>query len=513
MALRTGDRLHGFVVRDVEALPEFEVTAVTLAHEATGAHWLHLDAADTNNAFHVAFKTTPTDSTGVAHVLEHSVLCGSERFPVRDPFFNMLKRSLSTYMNAMTGPDYTVYPFATQNADDYSNLLKVYLDACFYPTLDPLDFQQEGHRLEFERGADASSALQRKGVVLNEMKGAMAPHAARYTRELARLLYPTSTYHHNSGGEPSAIPELTHDALKAFHATHYHPSNARFFSYGDLPLEATLAAVQRTRSAVRLAAGRRGPRLEVRDERGLRRRAAPKSRCQRRRSSSTRKADLRLGGVAAAPRVGPGVDGFEEFALAVASDLMLSGADAAFHAPLLASGLGAGFAPGTGYGGSRRETSFAVGLRNVAPADVPEVESRIHATFAKIADEGFPAERVAAVTHQVELGAREVSTSFGLGVGLSAVGTWIHGGDPLRPLRAPELARRLEAAAAADDSFWQTLVKSGGSITRTASRWSRRPMASTRRQRRRRGGGAGGAEGGAHTGGGGGARRRRGDAT
>ena len=180
LALAAGDRLHGFHVERVEALPQFEATAIELSHEGTGARWLHIDSADTTNAFNVAFRTTPKDSTGVAHILEHTALCGSERYPIRDPFFNMLKRSLSTFMNAMTASDHTMYPFATQNAEDYRNLLGVYLDAAFFPLLTEDDFRQEGHRLEFERPDDPASPLQRKGVVYNEMKGAMGSQGARY---------------------------------------------------------------------------------------------------------------------------------------------------------------------------------------------------------------------------------------------------------------------------------------------------------------------------------------------
>ena len=171
--LSPGDELHGFRVERVEELPQYEATAVELLHTHTGARWLHLAADDTNNAFNVAFRTAPKDSSGVSHVLEHTVLCGSEKYPVRDPFFNMLKRSLASFMNAMTASDHTMYPFATQNPEDYRNLLSVYLDAAFFPLLTEGDFQQEGHRLEFSTHDDPSTPLQLKGVVYNEMKGAM----------------------------------------------------------------------------------------------------------------------------------------------------------------------------------------------------------------------------------------------------------------------------------------------------------------------------------------------------
>lgn len=203
-------------------------------HPATGATHIHLAAEDDNNAFMVAFPTIPTDSTGVAHILEHTTLCGSERFPVRDPFFMMYRRSLNTFMNAFTSSDMTAYPFATCNAADFNNLLEVYLDCVFFPNLDALDFAQEGHRLEFSVPDDPSSPLVFKGVVYNEMKGAMSAPSAQLWHHLQSNLFRTNTYHFNSGGDPAAIPDLTWEALKAFHARHYHPSNAVFLTYGDL---------------------------------------------------------------------------------------------------------------------------------------------------------------------------------------------------------------------------------------------------------------------------------------
>jgi Zn-dependent M16 (insulinase) family peptidase len=201
----------------------------------TGARHYHLDCADPNNAFMVAFPTLPEDSSGVAHILEHTTLCGSRRFPVRDPFFMMLRRSLNTYMNAFTSTDSTAYPFATQNRKDFDNLLEVYLDAVFFPRLDPLDFAQEGWR--FELAADGQhKRLEYHGVVYNEMKGAMSSPLAQLWQHVHAALFPDTIYRFNSGGDPAVIPELTHARLTAFHERHYHPSNAVFLTYGNFPV-------------------------------------------------------------------------------------------------------------------------------------------------------------------------------------------------------------------------------------------------------------------------------------
>ncbi len=210
-------------------------------HLVTGARHLHLAAEDDNNAFLVAFLTVPQDSTGVAHILEHTSLCGSQRYPVRDPFFLMTRRSLNTFMNAFTASDWTAYPFASQNVKDFHNLLQVYLDAVFFPKLEEIDFAQEGCRIEFVTPDDPQSPLIYKGIVFNEMKGAMSAPINMLWHHLHHHLFPTTTYHYNSGGNPLEIPKLTHAQLKAFHATHYHPSNAIFMTYGNRPAESQQA--------------------------------------------------------------------------------------------------------------------------------------------------------------------------------------------------------------------------------------------------------------------------------
>ncbi|MFO8156185.1 MAG: insulinase family protein, partial [Thiohalospira sp.] len=216
----------------VEAL---KVTVESYRHRVTGAIHYHIAADNPENVFLVGLRTMPQDSTGVAHILEHTVLCGSRNYPVRDPFFMMIRRSLNTFMNALTSSDWTAYPFASTNRKDYFNLLDVYLDSVFFANLDELDFSQEGHRLEFEDPEDPSTPLVRRGVVYNEMKGAMSSPTAVLFQELTRYIFPSVTYHHNSGGEPEHIPELTWEQLRAFYATHYHPSNAVFMTFGDIP--------------------------------------------------------------------------------------------------------------------------------------------------------------------------------------------------------------------------------------------------------------------------------------
>ena len=288
----------------------------------------------------------------------------------------------------------------------------------------------------------------------------MGSAASRFSRALTAELYPTSTYRHNSGGEPTAIPELTWEGLRGFHAAHYHPSNARFFSYGDLPLAETLAQAQAaalSRFEPLPAATLQAAQVtdEVRFDRP-------------RRASITVPADPVVADPAKQHCVSVAwlllnqateADPFENFALAVASNLMLAGPQAAFYEPLIATGLGSGFAPGTGYGSDKKESSFAVGLKNVSAEATAEVEAAIDGTLRRLARDGFPRAHVDAVVHQIELDEREVSPSFGLGVGVSCMSSWLHGGDALRPLRTAEMAARLSARLDAEpDTFWQRLI-------------------------------------------------------
>ncbi len=218
-------------------IEELKTTLLELVHEPTGAQVMHLANEDPENLFCLSFRTLPTDSKGVAHILEHTVLCGSKKYPIKDPFFAMTRRSLNTYMNALTGSDFTCYPAASQVEKDFYNLFEVYIDAVFNPELKKVSFLQEGHRLEFAEANNPKSPLEFKGIVFNEMKGSMASPDARLWHTLMEALVPDLPYSHNAGGDPVHIPELTYDELTSFHQTYYHPSRCLFFFYGNLPLK------------------------------------------------------------------------------------------------------------------------------------------------------------------------------------------------------------------------------------------------------------------------------------
>ena len=434
-----GQTLCNCLVEQVDQLPDINATMIRLRHEPTGARFMHLDREDNNHLFSVGFRTPPEDSTGVAHILEHTVLCGSKRFPVRDPFFSMLKRSLNTFMNAMTASDWTIYPFSSQNEKDFRNLLDIYLDAAFFPTLSEQDFSQEGHRLEFETPDDPSSPLTYKGVVYNEMKGAMSDTSSLLSRRLGRALYPTTTYHHNSGGEPEEIPNLTWQQLRDFHARYYHPSNAWFFSYGDLDLETHIGLIE---DRVLQHFTRIEPDSAVPSEVRL---TAPRQERERYpldESEPLQKKSL----VQVAWLTCEIEDSFERLALTVLSSLLLGNPAAPLYKALLDSGLGDNLAPGTGYHDDNRTTYFAAGLQGTDPEHLDAVETLILGTLERIADEGFSRARIEGVLHRMEIANREVtgdSYPYALILLMRVIGAWIHDGDPLSALQFSDHVERL----------------------------------------------------------------------
>lgn len=242
MELKTGMMVHGFQVDRAVYVKELDSQAYEMRHVQSGARLLYIQNEDDNKVFSISFRTTPTDSTGVPHICEHSTLCGSRKFPLKEPFVELVKGSLNTFLNAMTFPDKTMYPVASRNAIDFKNLMDVYLDAVFFPNMlkDKEVLMQEGWHYEM---ASADSSLTYSGVVYNEMKGVFSSPDAQLERHVMDNLFPDTTYGVESGGDPDCIPQLTQEAFAAFHAKYYHPANSYIFLYGDMDIDSTLAFI------------------------------------------------------------------------------------------------------------------------------------------------------------------------------------------------------------------------------------------------------------------------------
>lgn len=396
-------------------------------HRETGAQHYHLASDHNENVFLVALRTVPEDSTGVAHILEHTALCGSQRYPVRDPFFMMLRRSLNTFMNAFTSADWTAYPFASQNRRDFDNLLDVYLDAVFFSTLDPLDFAQEGHRVEFAEPDNVESELVFKGVVFNEMKGAMSSVSATLWQTLCEHLFPTSTYHYNSGGDPACIPDLSYEQLKTFYRSHYHPSNAIFMTFGDIPAVEHQAVFEEralqhfTRSDAHIA---------VRPEQRL---SAP----QRIHSSYAFDEDSPCTGkthIVVGWMLGESTDLEQLLEAQLLTSVLLENSASPLQRALETTTLGAAPSPLCGLEDSMREMVFSCGIEGSEADSADALETLVLDVIGQVARDGVSEAHLQAIVHQLELHQREVGGDgfpYGLSLILQALGCATHYADPI----------------------------------------------------------------------------------
>ncbi|MEE4202154.1 MAG: insulinase family protein [Halieaceae bacterium] len=424
------DLNHQFSLKRRVHIDALNIDVEEYEHATTGATHIHLDCPSDENVFMVALRTVPEDSTGVAHILEHTVLCGSERFPVRDPFFMMLRRSLNTFMNAFTSSDWTAYPFATQNRKDFQNLLEVYLDAVFFSRLDPLDFAQEGHRIEFEVEDDPESPLVYKGVVFNEMKGAMSSTPSILWDRLCYELFPNNTYHYNSGGDPECIPSLTYQDLRDFYATHYHPSNAIFLTFGNIPASEHQIEFE---SRVLSRFDRLDRRIEVTPaETFSEPRTATHPYAIDSQDETAKKTHHVLGW-----KLGESADLTAMLEAQLVSAVLMENSASPLMHYLETTPLGTSPSPLCGVEESIREMVFCCGIEGSEPEHAETFESEVLALITKVADTGISAERLEAILHQIELHQREISGDgmpYGLNLMLRALGAATHYGDPVGAL-------------------------------------------------------------------------------
>lgn len=434
-------------------IPSLGLRIEEYRHRETGAQHIHIAADNNENVFLVALRTVPHDSTGVAHILEHTALCGSEKYPVRDPFFMMIRRSLNTFMNAFTSSDWTAYPFASQNRKDFDNLLDVYLDAVFFSRLDPLDFAQEGHRVEFETPGNPDSRLVYKGVVFNEMKGAMSSAPSILWHTLTRYVFPTTTYHHNSGGDPEHIPDLDYEQLKSFYQTHYHPSNAIFMTFGNI----TAAELQTTfETRVLSRFNRLDHVIAVPDEK---RYLAP---IRVEEAYACDEADLDdKTHIVVSWLLGKSTD-LEQMleAQLLTAVLMENSASPLLHA-LETTELGNSPSPVCGLEHSQKEMMFTAGLEGSRVEHTGAVEQLILDAISQVVTRGVPQERLEACLHQLELQQREITGDgypYGLQLILTALNSATHRGDPIALLDLDPAIESLRKKIA-DPQFIKTLAQ------------------------------------------------------
>ncbi|KAE8134274.1 Metalloenzyme, LuxS/M16 peptidase-like protein [Aspergillus pseudotamarii] len=425
-----GEQLHGFTVQEKKHVPELHLTAVRLKHDKTDADYLHVAREDKNNVFGVGFKTNPPDATGVPHILEHTTLCGSEKYPVRDPFFKMLPRSLSNFMNAFTSADHTTYPFATTNQQDFQNLLSVYLDATLHPLLKEEDFRQEGWRLgpEDPRAGDARDGKPEdvlfKGVVYNEMKGQISDANYLYYIKYRESIFPALN---NSGGDPQYITDLTHKQLVEFSQRNYHPSNAKFLTYGDMPLSAHLKQIGDVLDGFGKGEADTSVKLPIDLSRGPLNVTVPGP------IDTFADADKQYK-TSTSWYLGDTSEVVETFSAGILSSLLLDGYGSPMYRALIESGLGSSFTPNTGLDTSGKVPVFSVGLTGVGEEDAPKVKEAIQRVYQDSLSTGFSDEKVQGFLHQLELALRHKTANFGIGVMEKTISSWFNGVNPMKEL-------------------------------------------------------------------------------
>lgn len=437
-----------FTLIDAKDLPELSSEARYYRHKRTGAEVVSMINADENKVFGITFKTPPADSTGVAHILEHSVLCGSKKFPLRKPFVEMARGSLQTFLNAMTFPDKTAYPLASQNLQDFYNLIDVYLDAVLNPILSEDTFRQEGWHFE----VDTSDApLMYKGVVFNEMKGAYSSPEAIFNETMRQSLMPDTLYALSSGGDPKVMPNLTYEQFTAFHHAYYHPSNARVMFYGDDDPAERLEIIDSAFAGFDAA----DPAGDI----GLQKKfSAPVS---------------AEASYAAKPEQGPARDGMfsinwlldppknheDELALSVLGHVLVGTAASPLKRSLTESGLGERVIGGLSPFSQQPVMSF--GLKGINPANRDQIEALILSELKRIADTGVPQAAVEAAINTTEFQLRELNTGNlprGIALMFGALGQWLHGHDPLEALAFAQPLADLKARIDADPGMFVRMI-------------------------------------------------------
>ncbi|HUX51760.1 MAG TPA: insulinase family protein [Spirochaetia bacterium] len=449
--LKTGDKLHGFEVLDVRELTEYRANGVLLRHMETGCEVYHVLNDDEENLFSFTFRTLPPDSKGAAHILEHTVLCGSERYPLKDPFVLLIKGSLNTFLNAFTFPDKTVYPVASTVEKDLFNLMQVYGDAVFFPLLRKEMFRQEGSRLQFnERGE-----LEVTGVVYNEMKGNYSTHEAIASEWAFRSLFPDTPYHYDSGGEPASIRDLTYEEFIEFHRTFYHPSNALVFLYGNIPTERYLAFLQDQFLS-------RFKRLDVHVTVPVQPRwTAPIEKTVSFPAQSGDGADEKSS-VTVNWLLSDVTDPMSVLQYELLSEMLLGDSGAPLEKALIESGLGEDLSPPTGLETELRELIFSVGLRGTDPDRRADIEKLIFSTLGKLSSEGLDPELVEGVLRRVEFRNREIKGSpFGLRLMRRMLRGWLHGTAPEATLEFAPWFGKLRGALAENPRLFEELIRTG----------------------------------------------------
>ncbi|MBN2628725.1 MAG: insulinase family protein [Spirochaetales bacterium] len=399
-------------------LSEYRSQGTYFKHKKSGCEVYHVANEDQENLFCFAFRTPPENSNGVAHIMEHTVLCGSEKFDIKDPFITLYRGSMNTYLNAGTGSDDTIFPAASVVEKDFFNLMMIYGDAVFFPLLRKEAFEQEGHHLEF----DEEGRLQRVGIVYNEMKGDYSSFDSVVSESSYCSLYTEGPLQFDAGGDPAHIPDLTYEQFKAFHETYYHPSNCRIFLYGNIPMEKILDFLDRNFLS-------RFDKREISVSFPLQKRWS-----EPRRFSLPAPASEEEDGVTHSINwlLEPVEQVKELTALRVLSSILLGNSGAPLQMAIEQSDLGDDLSPVSGLDMALYETLFSVGIRGAEKEGAADFEKLIFSTLEKIVKEGLPEEIIEGTFRRQEFREREIRGGIPFGYRLmhKSIRGWLHGMGP-----------------------------------------------------------------------------------
>ncbi|MBQ2148084.1 MAG: insulinase family protein, partial [Firmicutes bacterium] len=443
MELKVGSKLNGFTVTRIREEKEIDGRLVEMVHDISGAQLCWVDNKDVNKLFSIGFKTLPENSTGVFHILEHSVLNGSDKYPVKEPFVDLIKGSMNTFLNAMTFQDKTMYPVSSRNERDFLNLTSVYLDAVFAPRIlkDPNILYQEGWHIE----QDEDGRLSYKGVVFNEMKGALSDADGFLSEEMLTVLYPDNCYGVNSGGDPAVITDLTYEEFIRTYKRFYHPSNAKVFLDGDVPLEKTLEMIDGYLSKC----GRLEdlPTFELQVPGSFEKTV---DYALAKEESAQDKGRLVAGKIFA----GPG-----ELEKMIAAEILFSVLTGTNDSPLKKAVLDSGLAQDLSVDtlDDIPQASFMMQFKNIKDGKEDELWKLAQDTCFKLAEEGIDPREITAALNRSEFSFKSPQEPAGLIRCIKSFITWLHGGDPMAFLAVDGLYALLRAKQGT--GYYEALLK------------------------------------------------------
>ena len=440
------ERIHGFTVKNIQPVEEIGATLVTMEHDKTGARLLWMDNGDENKLFSIAFKTTPRDDTGIFHILEHSVLGGSKKYPVKEPFLELMKGTMNTFLNAMTFPDKTMFPVSSRNDADFMNLTRVYLDAVFCPAIyyNPGSFQQEGWHIELRNPEDEPLY---KGVVFNEMKGAFSSVYERMDREVKRMLFPDTCYGFESGGDPEAIPNLSYEQFLAGHREFYHPSNSYIYLDGDIDLPAVLALIDGEYLC-------NYERDDTAHDIAYQTPIAPTARTAEYEIAPDEPMENRAH-VAVGKVLGTWREREKLVALRVLGEVLAGSNDAPLKRALLDTGLCRDVS--LGVEDEVLQPFGALTILNTDEANVQKLLGVVKDTVTALAENGLNRDDLSAVLNRIEFRERDGQEPRGLIRNINMLSSWLHGGDPLMYVGCDKIFTFLREQL--DTGYFETLMK------------------------------------------------------